>query len=164
MIEIPLTQGKIALISDHQLDRVIQHTWFTDQVGGRYYAATFIGYDKVRLHRFLLNLKPDDPDVDHKNGNTLDCQDENLRLATRSQNMANQPKQAGRLSSKYKGVTWEKRTGKWVAQICVNYKNRKLGRFLVEEDAARAYDEAAWSAWGEFAVLNFPREGVLAIA
>ena len=62
-------------------------------------------------------------------------------------------------SSRFKGVTWETKkpgTGrsKWLAQIRVRGQIRKLGRFEVEEDAARAYNAAAMAAWGEFALLN----------
>jgi hypothetical protein len=31
-----------------------------------------------------------------------------------------------------------------------------LGRFASEHEAARAYDNAAFAAWGEYAFLNFP--------
>ena len=34
-----------------------------------------------------------------------------------------------------------------------------IGRFSVEKEAAEAYDEAARKHFGEFAALNFPREG-----
>jgi hypothetical protein len=42
-------------------------------------------------------------------------------------------------SSKYKGVRWDKRTGKWMAQITHNKKQYNLGRFISEEIAHIAY-------------------------
>lgn len=39
----------------------------------------------------------------------------------------------------------------YVNQIC-----RNLGRYDIEEQAARVYDIAAKAAWGEFASINFP--------
>jgi hypothetical protein len=52
-------------------------------------------------------------------------------------------------------VTWDKRANKWLAQIVVKGQGRSLGRYLVEADAAHAYDRAAREAWGSFARCNF---------
>lgn len=54
-------------------------------------------------------------------------------------------------SSAFKGVTWEKRRGKWKAQIKVNYKNIFLGEFVSEAAAYEAYCQAAGIHFGEFA-------------
>jgi hypothetical protein len=56
----------------------------------------------------------------------------------------------------YKGVAFCRKSGRWRASI--RHKNRKysLGRYSVEEDAARAYDARARELFGEFARLNFP--------
>ena len=115
------------------------------------------------LHRILL---PDaDEKVDHKNGNTLDNRtfDEetelgNIRPATNSENARNARK-VKKLSSRFKGVHWDKARQRWLAQIRgVNSKTRHLGRFMTEEDAARCYDLAAIQYFGSWAVLNFPAE------
>ncbi len=66
--------------------------------------------------------------------------------------MANQESRGG--SSQYKGVTWDKARQKWRAQIRINGKSICIGRFAVEEDAAEAYNAAAFEAWGEFSRLN----------
>lgn len=57
-------------------------------------------------------------------------------------------------SSRYKGVSWCKRLGKWECYITVRGKRRDLGRFDSEEAAALAYNRAASEALGEAAVLN----------
>jgi hypothetical protein len=94
--------------------------------------------------------------VDHRDRNGLNNTKQNLRLATRSQNNCNTMHRRG--SSKYRGVSREKETGKWKCKICFNGICIYLGLFEAEEDAARAYDKAAKELHGEFASLNFPAE------
>jgi len=59
--------------------------------------------------------------------------------------------------SGYKGVSFQERTQKWVAQIKLG-KQTAIGRFTSPEDAARAYDKAAFAAWGSDCYLNFPAD------
>jgi len=70
----------------------------------------------------------------------------------------NRPKREKPTSSKYKGVCWDKQNSKWQASIGYNNKVIRIGRFKVEEDAARAYDRAALKYFGENAIVNFPNE------
>lgn len=56
--------------------------------------------------------------------------------------------------SKYRGVTFDKRRGKWIAYIQVAGKYKSLGKFDSELDAARAYNEAAPRLHGSKAKLN----------
>jgi len=58
--------------------------------------------------------------------------------------------------SKYKGVSWRKDRSRWIAEITVNDRTRRVGSFEVEKWAALAYDKAARKYFGEFAYLNFP--------
>ncbi|KKM22422.1 hypothetical protein LCGC14_1625440, partial [marine sediment metagenome] len=44
------------------------------------------------------------------------------------------------------------------AKITRNAKNYFLGRFDNEIEAAKAYDAKARELFGEFALLNFPKE------
>jgi hypothetical protein len=46
-------------------------------------------------------------------------------------------------SSQHRGVSWVKARGKWAATIRIDGKQRLLGRFADEEQAAAAYREAA---------------------
>ena len=57
-------------------------------------------------------------------------------------------------TSKYKGVSWDESRGKWAAQISVDCKSKRLGRFKSEEEAAKTYNKAASELHGEYAFLN----------
>lgn len=56
--------------------------------------------------------------------------------------------------SGYTGVHWSKKRRKWEAMIKVGDRRRYLGSFADPVDAARAYNAAAFEAWGEDAFLN----------
>lgn len=157
---IPLSQGAHAVVSDEDYARVSAHKWSLDKNGYAVRKVVVVAADKERrqrkilLHRFIL-AAPKGLDVDHVNGDPLDNRRDNIRLATRSQNMANSgPRANGR--SPYKGVSWHKRDRRWCASIMVVGHKRHLGNFDSERAAALAYDRAAFAAWGEFSRLNFP--------
>jgi hypothetical protein len=61
-------------------------------------------------------------------------------------------------TSKYRGVTWNKNSSKWIARIKHTGKHHHLGYFHDEEDAARAYNRAARAHTDDKAVPNFPAE------
>jgi AP2 domain-containing protein len=94
--------------------------------------------------------------VDHADGNGLNNQRWNLRVATKRQQQANRGKQRNGRTSQYKGVFWDKSRERWSATIHYDHKTRYLGRYRDEEDAAHAYDLAALESFGSFARLNFP--------
>jgi AP2 domain len=121
------------------------------------YAHAWHGKLHLYMHRLIAGAGPNE-EVDHWNGNGLDNQGHNLRIASRGQQQANRGRQRNNRSSQYKGVTRDQsRKGTpWMAFITENRKSKYLGRFASEEDAARAYDQAAAETWGQFARLNFP--------
>jgi hypothetical protein len=87
--------------------------------------------------------------IDHINGNPLDDRVENLRIATRAQNMMNMRPQ-NKKSTPLKGVT-KRAEGKWYAYIRVNNRSVYLGTFTTDKEAHCAYCEAAKKHFGEFA-------------
>ncbi len=105
-----------------------------------------------RIHRVLMNAT-DEQIVDHISRDTMDNRRRNLRIATNSGNGGNSIQKGG--TSKYKGVSWDKAKGAWVAGIMLHRKKRILGFFACEHEAARVYDAAAIEAFGEFARTNF---------
>lgn len=92
-------------------------------------------------------------EIDHRNGVDKGDGIANLRLANRPQNAANASLRSDNTSG-FKGVTFNKRVQKWVAQIYVSGQGIGLGYFDEPKDAADAYDDAAIYYFGEFAKTN----------
>jgi len=86
--------------------------------------------------------------LDHKDRVKSDCRIDNLREATREQNLANQ--KARRSRSGLRGVHWHKRTKKWAARVTRNGKQDHLGYFHTAEEAHAAWCVAAAAFHGEF--------------
>lgn len=121
------------------------------------YVEASRGKFRILLHRLIIGAGPEEI-VDHINGDPLDNRTSNLRISSHSQNSANRGADRRRLgtSSIYKGVSWSKGKGKWVAYLHHQGRTRYLGYFLNERDAAIAYDREAIQVWGDFARLNIP--------
>ena len=87
-------------------------------------------------------------ELDHINGNPSDNRIENLRLATRAQNLANTRKKISS-GNTLKGVT-HSRDGRFKAQLRVNGRNTYLGIYATEADAHAAYCAAAEKEFGAY--------------
>lgn len=146
----------IALIDEQDLEKAKPHKW---KIGTNGYVGSMTA--KCLLHHFILNIQPSmKVQVDHANGNKLDCRRGNLRLATNGENQMNRRKSLG-FSSQYKGVFWNSRAGKWASRIVFEGKSIHLGFYLEEIDAAKVYDKAARKYFKTFARVNFehPKKG-----
>ena len=151
MKEIPLTQGKFAIVDDADFEWLNRRKWFARFCKGHWYA--YSGHSQILMHRLIMNC-PKGKEIDHWNNNGLDNRRANIRECSHSQNMANKP---GRSKiSKYKGLVYHKLAHKWRARIRCNYRCFHLGLFDSEINAAKAYDKKAKELFGEFAYLNFP--------
>jgi len=153
MKEIKLTQGKVAIVDDGDFEALNQYKWHAQKTGnGTFYAARGRGGKYVLLHREIMPTV-DGMEVDHINGDGLNCQKRNLRNCTRSQNARNS-KISSSSTSGFKGASWHKRDKIWTSGIWVNGKQKHLGNFTLLKEAALAYNEAAIKYFGEFARLN----------
>jgi hypothetical protein len=110
----------------------------------------------VQLHRLVMGAKDASVLVDHRRHDVNDNRKSQLRKATKSENRQNTRKRAG-ASSRYLGVYFDERRG-WAASIQTQVdgkrKNRHLGYYDDEWEAAEAFNRAASAAYGEYAVLN----------
>lgn len=152
MKTIPLPGGRAAQVDDCDFDRISRHAWHVAHNG---YAIRRVRREDgskfmVFMHREVFGWVA--RDVDHRDGNKLNCTRDNLRAASRMQNCGNQRMRGG--SSSFKGVCWAKSLGKWVAYIRRNKRRQHLGVFTDERAAAAAYNAAALNHFGEFARIN----------
>ena len=92
--------------------------------------------------------------VDHINHNKLDNCVSNLRWVSNQQNAMNKTKTSSNTTSKYKGVSFDRKRNKWAAAIKINNKKKFLGYFVDEKDAARAYNDKAIELFHEYASVN----------
>jgi hypothetical protein len=162
MRTIELTQDQVAIVDDEDFDWLSLWIWSAgkDRTGNKFYATRTVEisprpnrqFHIVKMHRLIMDA-PDGVEVDHIDGNGLNNQRSNLRLATHQQNMCNQ----GLLStnsSGWKGVRWHKQRQKWQARITVDGREIHLGLFGDPVEAAKRYDAAASEYFKDFARTN----------
>ncbi len=90
---------------------------------------------KFYLHREILGLDSEDlREVDHINGNALDCRRRNLRLVTKGENQQNL--RGGRKGSTW-GVSYKPKINRYVARHHKGGVEHYLGCFKTEEEAAK---------------------------
>lgn len=149
--------GMEAIVDDEDFDFLNQFKWHSQKGSKTYYAVRWLWDGRgertryVAMHRAVLGIIDPKKDIDHKDRNGLNNQRSNLRLCpSKGFNIANGLPQKGR---KWKGCYLSK-SNRWIAKIAAIY----LSSHDTEEEAARAYDEAAKKRYGEFARLNFPNQ------
>lgn len=91
-------------------------------------------------------------EVDHINGDRHDNRISNLRVVCSQQNRMNTCKVKSPVG--FKGVFMHPDTGRFRATIRKDGKNHYLGYFSTAVEAAKAYDSAALSMFGEHAKTN----------
>jgi hypothetical protein len=179
---IPLGRGLSAEVDECDYERLSRGRWHPVGGPGTQYAvgkAPGNGRSTVHMHRVIIDAPPDKL-VDHIDCNGLNNTRANLRLVNHAENAAN-TKGWGRRrhyaedsrsavdasaaiaerptsrASMYKGVC---AAGcMWEASLMVRGKRHRLGRFVDEADAARAYDAAVRETNGGYGRYNFPLEG-----
>ena len=105
------------------------------------------------IHRLVAIAFIDNLDkkkcVDHIDNNIQNNNLINLRWATKSQNSQNRS-MSTRNTSGVKGVSWNKNTNKWRADICINGKSIHLGSFLNKDDAINIRVQRAKDEFGQY--------------
>ncbi len=157
-----LNKDKIAIVDEEDFEFLSHFRWHAKKPSNSncWYAYS---YQKTRpktisMHREILKhhgILKDKTSVDHIDGNGLNNQKSNLRLATASQQISNRGMHKNNKCG-FKGVSTH--GNKFRATICFNKHWIYLGAFETAIEAANAYDKKAFELFGEFAKLNFTKE------
>jgi hypothetical protein len=118
---------------------------------GNGYVRTKINYSLFRNHRIVWKLVTGHDPIDgiaHKDLNGLNNRWNNLREASQGQNVRNTANRRNNTSG-LKGTSFH--LGKWRARITILGVEHSVGRFDTQEDAYRAYCDAASRLHGDFA-------------
>ena len=116
------------------------------------YLVISIGNVRYRAHRIAWKMHYGvEPDsfIDHINQDKADNRIDNLRSADKSQNMMNRPAQKNNKLG-VKGVHWDNKNKRYIAQIKTPDGRKWLGRFKDVESASNAYVKASKTYHGEF--------------
>lgn len=151
-IEVPLTKGRNALVSQEDADWAFGHSWcVTNGYPARGVWSpvrrVFYMHRLIAVRAGILAGYDDDPRlVDHIDRDRLNNQRSNLRSATHSQNLGNvAPKgRSGML-----GVALDPRRGTYEAAFFRECKRYRKAGFRTPEDAA-AWREAKLAELGSF--------------
>lgn len=117
------------------------------------------GFGILPVHRVIWVMHygdiPDGLVIDHANGDPSDNRIENLRACRPADNNRNS-KGKRKSASKLKGVSMYNQRGKirWRSRICTDNGRICLGLFDTEQDAFKAYEQAARKYHGEYARVH----------
>jgi hypothetical protein len=145
-----LTQGYVTIVSPEDARLLTERNWFAlsptkANYPGLVYAASTRGQ---LLHRLILGLERGQLSS-HENKNGLDNRRGNINGGTSRQN------QRASGCRRYRGIY--ARGNRWHVCISIKGKNKFLGAYDSQEEAAQAYDKAAIIHFGiKAAQLNFP--------
>lgn len=154
MKQIPLRNSdKYALVDAEDFERLNHWKWYLSPDGYAVAGRWMDGKVKtIRMHR-LINQTPIGLETDHINGNRLDNRKTNLRTVTRQQNTMNRGPKPNTKSG-VKGVSWDRDTQKWRADITIDGQKCYLGKYKDLQKAAAAYNRAAKKHFGQYARVN----------
>ena len=148
-----LKSGNTFLFDIENYSLLSKYYWFENDQGYilAYNSAT---RKNIRMHRLIMKvLDNDDVEIDHINHNIKDNRKCNLRTVTHAQNMKNL-KKSKRNTSGYKGISFDKKLGKWRAQIRCDDKRIHIGIFDSIEEAILARNKIEKEVFGEFSNIE----------
>ena len=153
MFELQMAHGVLRL--DDQDAHLVQEAKLSVRTSGihRPQYTIYIGHRRLTS---ILMARPPGMDVDHVNHDQFDNRRDNLRLATRSQNLANR-RGWSKNEWGYKGIVFRDRGSKgklWEARSTSRGPGKYAGSSANPHRAALKWNQATRQAYGEFAYLN----------
>lgn len=140
---IYLQDGEEIFVDDEDYEKVSQHTWTKIYKHNTRYISSYKSKN-VNLQNFILEGSFQ---IEKNNDFTKS------NLTTKG-NKNRWCKAKYNSSSKYKGVSWDKKTKKW--SVCINNEGKRkfLGRYFNEDRAGRVYNQAVLDYWNGDGYMN----------
>jgi hypothetical protein len=155
MKTINLTQGQVALVDDWRYEELNQFKWHAhwNEPTQSFYATRTVGKRPFRktiwMHRQIMNT-PKGMFCDHRNNDTLNNQEYNLRNVTRSQNNMNSRLRSDNALGQRCIHLHQNR---YMVEVYKDYERVFTQSFPTLDEAIVARDEALKKYHGEFAYL-----------
>jgi hypothetical protein len=151
---IKLTNGGEAFVDDEDFERLSKYTWRRKDDGRTSYAKAYGGGGRknritLLMHRKLMEV-PRGVVIDHVDGNGLNNQKNNLRVCTCEQNHWNRHRLNSNNTSGYRGVSWDKKTNKWLVRVGYDGKRVYGGLFENRDSAVVVYKKITSELYGEY--------------
>lgn len=144
-------RGGSCIVDDDDYEKLAGIDWRINSSG--YVVATIMPGWNGCMHRAIVGPREDQV-VDHINGDKLDNRKANLRACSHAENLRNRKRNRNNRTG-FKGVYFDASNGgarqPWRAEIRVDRRRVRLGRFSTPEMAHEAYCHAAAKLHGEFA-------------
>ena len=145
-------KGDKFYLDKEDFQKISKHTWCKDKNG---YFVTTTKQKIIKLHRFIMDCTNPKIFIDHIDHDPSNNRRRNLRLCDNTQNQYNQRKCKKNTSSIYKGVSYDKKTNKWLARVGFNKQRKCIGLYETEMEAVEAYNKEAAILHGEYANINY---------
>ena len=146
---IPLSRGLVTIVDDEDYALLAQFKWYALKSGDRFYATRHVRtggtHRRIWMHSEIVGARK----VDHRDGDGLNNTRANLRQCSHTENARN-CKLAVNNTSGFKGVSFDRWTGRWRARIRAEGRMIFLGRYTTPEEAFAAYCNASAKYHGEF--------------
>ena len=139
-----LQDGEEIFVDDEDYERVNQYTWCKSYVGNHRIIVAFVEDKNRSLQTF----------IEKGSFQQIKNNDFTRKNLTTKGNRQRWSKAKPNSFSKYKGVIWDKTQGKWRANINLNGASKFLGRYLNEDEAAKAYNQAVLEYWDGEGYVN----------
>ena len=133
-------------------EKIKDYLWRTNSHG---YIITKYNGKQIALHRFIMDASSEDI-IDHIGHNLVDNRKSQLRIVNKSQNGQNMKRRIDN-SSGVTGVYFDSSKNKWIGEISINNKYKRLGCFNNFNDAVKARKDAEEKYYGEYSYDNSMR-------
>lgn len=135
------------IIDTEDLEKIKIYNW---NYNNTYYVIATKRKTYIAIHRLIMDFPKE---IDHINGNKFDNRKCNLRIVTRQQNIFNSIKRKNNRSG-FKGISFDKESGKYKVVITISGKRHDFGRYKTPEEAGEVYKKASLKLHKEYSVFN----------